>query len=103
MDYETIETNVRLAKQNQALGPQPDQNKAFREHARIENAVTSYNEAFLQSLSSTAQLLLIALAVRPLDPLLLHSLSICDNHFNELVNLPTNRFDFEVAAKRLHF
>jgi hypothetical protein len=24
-----------------------------------------------------------------------------DNHFNELVNLPTNRFDFEVAAKRL--
>jgi len=26
---------------------------------------------------------------------------LSDNHFNELVNLPTNRFDFQVAAKRL--
>ena len=51
VDYETVETNVRLAKQNQAL---VDRNrikdKAFREHARIENAVISYNEALIAEL-----------------------------------------------------
>ena len=104
IDYETIETNVRLAKANQAL---VDRNrikdKAFREHARIENAVLSYNEAILAELEQHGS----ALADCPrrtgaLDPdaaaLVVH---LSDNHFNELVNLPTNRFDFEVAAKRL--
>ena len=103
-DYETIEANVRLAKQNQALQDRNRiSNKAFREHARIENAVTSYNEAILAELEQHGA----ALADCPrrsgaLDPsaaaLVVH---LSDNHFNELVNLPTNRFDFEVAAKRL--
>ena len=88
VDYETVETNVRLAKQNQAL---VDRNrikdKAFREHARIENAVLSYNEALLAELEQHGAAALVV--------------HLSDNHFNELVNLPTNRFDFEVAAKRL--
>jgi len=104
IDYETVETNVRLAKANQAL---VDRNrikdKAFREHARIENAVISYNEAILAELENHG----LALGdcprrTGPLDPsaaaLVVH---LSDNHFNELVNLPTNRFDFTVAAKRL--
>ena len=104
VDYETVETNVRLAKQNQAL---VDRNrikdKAFREHARIENAVLSYNEALLAELEEHgAALADCPRRTGPLDPgaaaLVVH---LSDNHFNELVNLPTNRFDFEVAAKRL--
>lgn len=104
VDYETVETNVRLAKQNQAL---VDRNrikdKAFREHARIENAVLSYNEALLAELQQHgAALADCPRRTGPLDPnaaaLVIH---LSDNHFNELVNLPTNRFDFEVAAKRL--
>ena len=104
VDYETIETNVRLAKQNQAL---VDRNrikdKAFREHARIENAVLSYNEALIAELEQHgAALADCPRRTGPLDPkaaaLVVH---LSDNHFNELVNLPTNRFDFEVAAKRL--
>ena len=104
VDYETVETNVRLAKQNQAL---VDRNrikdKAFREHARIENAVLSYNEALLAELEQHgAALADCPRRTGPLDPgaaaLVVH---LSDNHFNELVNLPTNRFDFEVAAKRL--
>jgi predicted phosphodiesterase len=104
LDYETIEANVQLAKANQRLS---DTNriagKAFREHARIENAVTAYNESILAEL----QIHGTALAdcprrTGPLDPkataLVVH---LSDNHFNELVNLPTNRFDFKVAAKRL--
>ncbi len=104
MDYETVETNVRLAKQNQAL---VDRNrikdKAFREHARIENAVLSYNEAIIAELEQHgATLADCPRRTGDLDPsaaaLVVH---LSDNHFNELVNLPTNRFDFEVAAKRL--
>jgi len=104
VDYETVETNVRLAKQNQAL---VDRNrikdKAFREHARIENAVLSYNEALIAELEQHgAALADCPRRSGPLDPgaaaLVIH---LSDNHFNELVNLPTNRFDFTVAAKRL--
>ena len=103
-DYETIEANVQLAKANQRLS---DQNriagKAFREHARIENAVTAYNEAIIAELSLHGSALAdCPRRTGPLDPkaaaLVVH---LSDNHFNELVNLPTNRFDFKVAAQRL--
>ena len=104
LDYETIEANVQLAKANQRLS---DQNriagKAFREHARIENAVTAYNESILAELQvHGAALADCPRRTGPLDPkaaaLVVH---LSDNHWNELVNLPTNRFDFEVGAKRL--
>ena len=104
VDYETLEANVRLAKTNQRLSDQNRiANKAFREHARIENAVTSYNEAILAELEVHGSALAdCPRRTGPLDPkaaaLVVH---LSDNHFNELVNLPTNRFDFQVAAKRL--
>ena len=77
--------------------------KDQRETARIENAVTAYNEAILAELQQhSAALADCPRRSGPLDPsaaaLVVH---LSDNHFNELVNLPTNRFDFEVAAKRL--
>ena len=103
-DLEMLTETVRLAKKNQALADQNRiQNKSFREHARIENAVEKYSEAILAELEIHG----VALSRCPrrtgaLDPeaaaLVVH---LSDNHFNELVNLPTNRFDFEVAAKRL--
>ena len=104
IDYETVETNVRLAKANQALADRNRiKDKAFREHARIENAVISYNEAIVAELESLGSALSdCPRRTGPLDPtaaaLVVH---LSDNHFNELVNLPTNRFDFTVAAKRL--
>ena len=104
VDYETVETNVRLAKANQRMSDENRiANKAFREHARIENAVTAYNEAILAELEQHgASLADCPRRTGPLDPeaaaLVVH---LSDNHFNELVNLPTNRFDFEVASKRL--
>jgi len=104
LDYETIEANVKLAKANQGLEDRNRiANKAFREHARIENAVTAYSQAILAELQSVGQSLYgcdrRSGALDPSSAVLVVHLS--DNHFNELVNLPTNRFDFEVAAKRL--
>lgn len=103
-DYEIVAENARLAKQSQRLSDiQRIERKSFREHARIENAVISYNEAIVGELKKIG----VSLGdcprrSGPLDPkaaaMVVH---LSDNHFNELVNLPTNRFDFQVAAKRL--
>lgn len=103
-DFELLTETVRLAKKNQGLQDiQRIERKAFREHARIENAVTNYNEAILNELKEHGAVLAnCGRRSGPLDPsaavVVIH---LSDNHFNELVNLPTNRFDFEVAAKRL--
>ncbi len=103
-DYEVLAENVRLSKRNQRTSDLSRiANKSFREHARIENAVSAYSSAILTELKEhgkslgecprrTGELSPDAAAV------VVH---LSDNHFNELVNLPTNRFDFEVAAKRL--
>jgi len=103
-DLELLTETVRLAKGNQKLQDiQRIERKSFREYARVENAVASYNEAIISELKS------IGFSLRggerrtgAFDPdsaaLVIH---LSDNHFNELVNLPTNRFDFGVAAKRL--
>lgn len=103
-DLELLTETVRLAKGNQKLQDITRiERKAFREHARIENAVVAYNEALLQELQAVgASLQGCDVRSGALDPesaaLVIH---LSDNHFNELVNLPTNRFDFTVAAKRL--
>ena len=103
-DLETLAENVRLAKAAQrAQDVNRVKDKAFREHARIENAVTEYNAAILQELSiQRAAVSSDGRRTGPLDPeAAVAVVHLSDNHFNELVNLPTNRFDFEVAAKRL--
>jgi len=103
-DHEVLAENVRLAKKSQrAADINRIQNKSFREHARIENAVTSYSEAILGELRKhSAALTAYSRRSGALDPsaavVVIH---LSDNHWNELVNLPTNRFDFEVGAKRL--
>lgn len=103
-DYEVLAENVRLSKRNQRTSDlNRIANKAFREHARIENAVSAYSSAILAELQEHGK----ALEGCPKRTGGLSSdaaaivVHLSDNHFNELVNLPTNRFDFEVAAKRL--
>ena len=104
IDLETVGENVRLAKLVQRQSDEARiKNKAFREHARIENAVISYNEAIVAELEKVGESMQgCDRRSGPLNPqaaaLVIH---LSDNHFNELVNLPTNRFDFQVAAKRL--
>lgn len=104
VDHETVGENVRLAKLVQRQADEARiKNKAFREHARIENAVIAYNEALVGELEQIGiELGNSPRRSGPLDPqaaaMVIH---LSDNHMNELVNLPTNRFDFQVAAKRL--
>jgi predicted phosphodiesterase len=101
-DRELLQFNVRLAKARQA---QADTNrierKAFREHARIENAVTAYTRELCSLLDERGFTQGVTLSSIPEggDSVLIVQLS--DLHFNERVELPSNRYDFTVAAQRL--
>jgi predicted phosphodiesterase len=101
-DRELLQFNVRLAKARQA---QADTNrierKAFREHARVENAVAAYTRELCSLLDERGFTKGIKLAPIPEggDSVLIVQLS--DLHFNERVELPSNRYDFTVASQRL--
>lgn len=99
-DAEIVVETVKLAKQKQQLQDvQRIERKAFRESARIENAVQEYQKEIR-------------------DILLTHTFSIpssipqgfskacgiihwSDQHLNERVDLPHNQYDWNVAARRL--
>ena len=102
-NLELIQENVRLAKQKQSAQDRNRiQNKSFREYARVENAVSEYTKQLTRlfdkyKLSTYTQK---------------HSeetscggvLQLSDIHFNELIDLEVNQYDFEIASKRCkHF
>jgi len=100
-DLEVIEASVNLAKKNQRLNDTNRiERKAFREHARVENAVEDLSHAILEALKEIK-------VIPPTKPSNVTSsgfvgvLHLSDNHLNEMVNLPHNQFNWEIAAKRL--
>ena len=100
-DKEILSENVKLAKNKQRL---QDSNrierKAFREYARIENALVEYNKELIQSLEKY-----------PLNKFTTYHkadgdkscgiIHLSDLHLNELVSLAHNKHDFTEASKRL--
>lgn len=99
-DAEIVEQNIKLAKQKQK---QQDMNrierKSFRESARIENAVVELNASLIQVLNKHN---LSRMTVRhegdSNKALIVH---LTDLHFNELVNLVHNKYDFTIASRRI--
>ena len=99
-DKEVIEENLKLAKRSQK---QADlnriKNKAFREHARLENALVEYNKALIDLLKSESLKTTIKQHKSKGKQAII--VQIADHHYNELVNLKHNKYDFDVASKRL--
>lgn len=103
-DYEIVQENVKLAKKYQY---QQDINrierKTFRDHAQAHNALANLQQQILETLQGYGTELTVEnRRSGPYDsetPVAVLHLS--DLHFNELIDLPHNRYDFEVAAKRL--
>ena len=102
VDHDVIRENVRLSKQKQkAQDKNRITNKAFREHARIENAVEEYSKELVKlfdkhKLNTTTRKFKSnkdAVGV----------LQLSDVHFNELVELENNRYDFRVASSRIRY
>tara|TARA_R100000655_G_scaffold6976_2_gene19324 strand:- start:112 stop:1338 length:1227 start_codon:yes stop_codon:yes gene_type:complete len=99
-DKEVIEENLKLAKKSQK---QADlnriKNKSFREHSRLENALVEYNKALIDILKTESLKTTIKQHKSKGKQAII--VQIADTHFNELVDLKNNKYDFEVASKRL--
>ena len=99
-DKEVIEENLKLAKRSQK---QADlnriKNKSFREHTRLENALVEYNIALIDILKTES----LKTTIKQHESKGKQAIicQIADTHFNELVSLKNNKYDFEVASKRL--
>jgi predicted phosphodiesterase len=102
VDVDIVSESVKLAKQKQRY---QDSNrierKAFREHARVENAITSLNEAVLKQFAE------VDFNVQPQtsQPITKEGtkaiIQFTDAHFNELIDLDGNRYDFKIASQRM--
>ena len=95
-----VRESVKLAKQKQSF---QDRNrierKTFREYARLDNAVTTLSSKILEVLRENK--FHKAVKSHPKKGKAVGVVHLSDLHFNELVNLPNNKYDFEVASKRI--
>lgn len=100
-DYEIVAENVKLAKKAQS---QQDFNrierKAFREYARIENALTEYTKELVSVLKEKSFTISTVSHKEKKNSVCL-VVQISDAHLNELVEIQGNSYNFEVASKRL--
>jgi len=104
-DREIITENVKLAKQKQKnQDTNRIERKSFREHARLENALTEYAKELSNQNKEYGEFLK-TLEIKPLSKSINKSgtgvIQITDLHGNELINLPHNKYDFNILAKRL--
>jgi len=99
---ELLKENQRLKKSNQLLMDKNRlNNKDYRGTTRQENALEAYTKAISVALQG-ASLGRFTIKHNTIDgdaPVGIVQLS--DIHFNELINLKHNKYDFYVAAKRL--
>lgn len=102
-DLEIIVQNIRLSKKFQK---EKDINrierKAFRLYARKENALKELDTKLI-SLFSKYKLPKFLYNNTKINAIkgAVGFLHLTDLHLNELVDLPTNKFDFNIASKRL--
>lgn len=104
-DDDIVKENVKLAKQKQRLQDlNRIERKAFRNQVREENALLEYDKKLIEVFSN-----------HTLPEFIKGKVKICENkqdttavihmtdvHANELVNLPMNRYDFNILSKRLY-
>ena len=101
-DVDIITSNVKLAKQKQSLQDlNRIERKAFREYARIENAVSKYNYK-LQEIFDNYKLSKLTKSHKQKSKAC-GVIQFSDVHFNELVDLEHNKYDFSVASKRCKY
>ncbi len=101
-DLELLRENVKYRKEKQkAQDVTRIERKGFREHARIENAVEEYSKELkklfeknrLHKLTKSHKISKRAVGV----------IQFSDVHFNELVELQNNKYDFKVASQRCQY
>ena len=98
-DKELIEQNVKYKKEKQKFQDiNRIERKSFREHARVENAIEEYSRALLESLKLNKP---VTIEHELNETNSCGVVQLSDLHFNELIDVIGNKYDFSVAAKRL--
>ena len=98
-DVEIIQSNVKLAKQKQSIQDlNRIERKTFREYARVENAIAEYTKN-LKEIFDKYKLNKLTKSHRQ-STKAVGVIQFSDVHFNELVDLEHNKYDFNVASKR---
>lgn len=101
-DMEIILETVKLAKQKQGLQDvQRIERKAFREYARVENAVAEYVKELVTVIKENKPSHPQTKKPMPDDGEAVLLLHWSDHHLNERVELAHNTFDWNVASRRL--
>ena len=99
-DKDIIHYNIKLAKQKQRFQDlNRISNKAFREDARLENALVEYNKELIKLLKKESIEVKLKKNKHTSESVMV--VQIADTHFNELVELESNKYDFNIASKRL--
>ena len=98
-NIDLIKDNVRLAMQKQNYQDlNRIERKSFREYARIENAILKYNKE-LKKIFENYKLNDLTIKHQKNNKAV-GVIQFSDVHFNELVNLKHNKYDFRVASSR---
>jgi len=100
LDVDIVKENVHYRRQQQKFqDTNRIERKSFREHSRIENAVEAYAEQLIILLKRNSFSRFTKYHESPQKAAGIFHLT--DTHFNELVKISVNRYDFEIASKRL--
>jgi predicted phosphodiesterase len=100
-DFELVLHNIKLDKSNQKLRDENRiERKSLREYYRIGNAIEEYSKSIVEKFNEVDFKIEIPYNnVNTKEVVLIVQLS--DLHFNELIQLPYNQYDFIIAGKRL--
>lgn len=98
-DKEIVEKNVSYKMQTQKyMDTNRVERKSFREYTRISNALEEYNKSILENLSLLKP---FTIKHQKINNKAVGVIQLSDIHFNELIDIDGNKYDFEVASKRL--
>ena len=101
-DEEIISENVKLAKQKQKFADlNRVERKAFREYARVENAVSEYANEINKQLKVLGNNLKVSLKRISRKDGWIGIMQFTDLHGNEMIDLPHNQYNFSVLAQRM--
>ena len=99
-DKDIIEYNIRLAKQKQKFQDlNRIERKSFREGTRQENALVEYNTEIIKLLKRESLNTKLSKKKHKTEAAIV--VQLADLHLNELVELESNKYDFDIASKRL--
>jgi predicted MPP superfamily phosphohydrolase len=99
-DKDIIEYNIRLAKQKQKFQDlNRIERKSFREDSRQENALIEYNTEIIKLLNRESLNTKLSKKKHNTESVIV--VQLADLHLNELVELESNKYDFDIASKRL--